>query len=138
MEIMKENNVKLGKRIKEAREKINKSQAELAGLIGVMAAHLNRWEKGRISPGWEFLVKIAKICDVSLDWLLTGMGLENIKNGKKKNSQEFLADEEISEITEWIASHPNDKKHIHRLIIGKKMIENAFENLRISEYEDKR
>jgi len=131
----KEINLILGKRIREAREKIHKNQAEFASMIDVLPAHLNRWEKGRIAPGWVFLVKIAKTCEVTLDWLLTGKEYENIKNGNKGIFKKYITDEEIFEINEWMVSHPNDKKHIYQLIVGKKMIENAFEKLRISENE---
>lgn len=132
---IKENNLNLGKRIREAREKLHKNQAEFAAMIDVLPAHLNRWEKGRIAPGWFFLVRIAKTCGVTLDWLLTGKENENTKNGNKGFSKKHITDEEIFEINEWMVSHPNDKKHIYQLIVGKKMIENAFENLRNSENE---
>jgi transcriptional regulator with XRE-family HTH domain len=62
----------LGKRIREAREKAGLNQAELARGMGVLPTHLNRWEKGKVAPGWEYLARIAKHCNVTLDWLLTG------------------------------------------------------------------
>lgn len=72
-------NTILGNRIREARERVGKNQSEFAELIGVMPTHLNRWEKGKVSPGWDYLVLIAKHCNISLDWLLTGVGEEEQK-----------------------------------------------------------
>jgi transcriptional regulator with XRE-family HTH domain len=42
--------------------------------MGVLPTHLNRWERGKVAPGWEYLARIAKHCNVTLDWLLTGEG----------------------------------------------------------------
>jgi transcriptional regulator with XRE-family HTH domain len=62
----------LGKRLRESREKAGLNQAELARGMGVLPTHLNRWEKGKVAPGWEYLALIARHCNVTLDWLLTG------------------------------------------------------------------
>jgi transcriptional regulator with XRE-family HTH domain len=68
------NNVLIGNRIRVARENIGKTQKEFAPMIGVLPTHLNRWELGKVSPGWEYLTIIAEKTYVSLDWLLADKG----------------------------------------------------------------
>lgn len=77
----------LGQRIREARININQSQQEFAAKIGVSPTHLNKWEKGKVSPGWEYLTIIAEKASVSLDWLLAGKG--SIKRDKK-NEDDYI------------------------------------------------
>ena len=66
--------VLLGQRIRKARKNINQSQQEFAVIVGVLPTHLNRWELGKVSPGWEYLTIIAEKTNVSLDWLLADKG----------------------------------------------------------------
>lgn len=49
-------------KIKKIREKINKSQEELAKLLGVSFATVNRWENGHIIPKKKMLDKIKEFC----------------------------------------------------------------------------
>ncbi len=49
-------------KIKKIREEINKSQEELAKLLGVSFATVNRWENGHIIPQKKMLDKIKEFC----------------------------------------------------------------------------
>lgn len=60
---------KLPERLKAARYKSNLSQKELAQLIDMTAASLSAYETGVKVPSLQVLVSIAKILNVSLDWL---------------------------------------------------------------------
>lgn len=57
-------------RIKEAREKCGLSQKDLAEIIGVAPSTLNGYESGKHDPKSELLVKIARACRVTTDYLL--------------------------------------------------------------------
>lgn len=56
--------------IKAARDLAKYSQKDLAKKIGVSPSTLNGYENGKHDPKSDFLVKIAEVCGVSVDFLL--------------------------------------------------------------------
>lgn len=60
----------LSQRLKELRKSENMSQIALAKLIGVAQSNVSDWENDVSRPEYENLIKIAKIFDVSTDYLL--------------------------------------------------------------------
>ena len=76
----------LSERIKHLRKEKNWQQAELAEKINADARQISRYEKGKINPSVETLVKIAQVFDVSIDYLLK-------ENAPKKPFQ--LEDKEL-------------------------------------------
>lgn len=84
-----------GGKLKEARKKTGLTQEELAELIGVSRAAVAKWETDNGLPDIENLKAIAKLLDVSIDYLLDDGGsldlsitkkaidLEKYGNGKK-------------------------------------------------------
>ncbi|MBQ2898916.1 MAG: helix-turn-helix transcriptional regulator [Oscillospiraceae bacterium] len=67
----------LNQRIRELRLAKNISQVKLAELLGVTKQSVSNWENDNIQPSIEILVKLAKIFDVSTDYLLA---LENSRS----------------------------------------------------------
>ncbi len=61
---------KLGLRIKTQREKRKLRQADLAGALRVSAQAVSKWERGENAPDISALVGLARLLDVSVDWLL--------------------------------------------------------------------
>lgn len=74
-------------KFKKYREKINKTQKEIAELIGVTTQTYQNYELGKREPDFETLIKIADIFNASLDELFS-----------RENNQfvnlNFLSDEE--------------------------------------------
>ena len=62
--------VMLSKRLKELRIENNYSQYEIANLIGIAQVTYSHYDLGRRSISIQNLVKIAKIYNVSTDYLL--------------------------------------------------------------------
>ena len=62
--------VMLSKRLKELRIENNYSQYEIANLIGIAQVTYSHYELGRRSISIQNIVKIAKIYNVSTDYLL--------------------------------------------------------------------
>ena len=62
--------MKLHEKIKRLRKEHGMSQAKLAEVAGVHKAHFSRLERGLYQPSVEVLKKIAKILNVSTDYLL--------------------------------------------------------------------
>ena len=56
-------------RLRECRERMNKSQADVASAIGIAYRMYRRYECGESDPTIEPLVKLADYFDVSLDYL---------------------------------------------------------------------
>jgi transcriptional regulator with XRE-family HTH domain len=63
-----------GRRIAQARAAAGKTQRELALEIDCDVGTLSRYERDALTPGVDVLVKIAKACSTSLEWLATGAG----------------------------------------------------------------
>ena len=59
-----------GEKLKEARKNIGLSQEELSELIGVSRAAVAKWEANKGLPDIENLKTVAKLLDVSTDYLL--------------------------------------------------------------------
>lgn len=65
----------LGQRICELRTALGWSQVELSKRLGVAKQTVSNWENENILPSIEMLVRLAKLFNVTTDYLL---GLENI------------------------------------------------------------
>ena len=57
-------------RIKYLREKNDKTQSALAKQLGITRASVNAWEMGISVPSTQYIVELARIFDVSTDYLL--------------------------------------------------------------------
>lgn len=62
--------IKIGKRIKQARESANITQERLAALLGCTPQHISAIERGFKQPRLETFVRIANLLGVSSDSLL--------------------------------------------------------------------
>lgn len=56
-------------RIKLLRESLGMTQMDFSDFIGMTQQALSAYERRKISPSLEILTKIAKKCDISIDWL---------------------------------------------------------------------
>lgn len=76
-------------RIREAREQCGLTQAALAEQLGINGVTLSGYETGKHDPKSDTLVKIAQICNVTVDYLLA-RDSENKKQNDKDISSEAL------------------------------------------------
>lgn len=65
----------LGERICELRKELGWSQVELAKKLSVAKQTVSNWENENIQPSIEMLIRLAKVFNVSTDYLL---GLDDI------------------------------------------------------------
>lgn len=79
----------ISSRLKYLRAQFKISQAKLAKQITVSSGNVGDWETGKSKPGADALIALSKYFDVSIDWILTGIG-----RGPKisENSYEELYD----------------------------------------------
>lgn len=71
---MEKLNSEIGQRIRDARSRAGLTQPALGEVLGVEKAAISKYEAGEAKRGVpiEFLIRIAKKCNVTLDWLITG------------------------------------------------------------------
>ena len=62
--------IKIGKRIKEIRIENKLSQQKFGEILSVSQDTISLWEKGKSAPTTEFLIEIAVIFKVSVDYIL--------------------------------------------------------------------
>ncbi|MBR0373146.1 MAG: helix-turn-helix domain-containing protein [Mogibacterium sp.] len=72
-----------GEKLKEARKKTGLTQEELAELIGISRAAVAKWETDNGLPDIENLKAVAKLLDVSIDYLLDDGGTIDLSVTKK-------------------------------------------------------
>lgn len=61
-----------GGRIKDRREALGLGQAALANHIGVNRSQVSVWENGHQLPGGANLVRLARVLEVTSEWILHG------------------------------------------------------------------
>lgn len=85
-------------RIKEAREQAGYSQKELAKIIGVAPNTFHGYESGKHDPKSELLVKIAQVCNVTVDFIL---GRES-EMKKSPDTAEAASGEDVTEMFNYL------------------------------------
>jgi len=65
-----------GKRLKELRKQKGWTQKEVANKLDIRFSHLNKYESGMHVPPIEKLIHLANIFDISLDYLVMGLPME--------------------------------------------------------------
>ena len=84
--------MKIGEKIKELRQEINKSQYEISKEIGVARYTYANWEQERSEPSIDDLAKLANFFNCSIDYLV---GREDeFGNLQQDNSSEPLSSDE--------------------------------------------
>ena len=84
----------VGGRISRAREASGLSAKELAWRLGVRVAAVNAWESDRSLPSSHRLANLAGLLQVSLSWILHGVGI-----GPSDDLADDLAGETSQEMT---------------------------------------
>ena len=69
------------------RDKAGISQMELAHQLGVSRQAVSRWESGDATPSMDKLKALAKIYNVSLDWLCNDGDRDETTKGKPRENQ---------------------------------------------------
>lgn len=73
----------LGERLKDARIKAGKTQGDAGEALGVSGALVGDWERGRLEPPIGGLLGLAKLYDVTPDYLL---GTESSSPARKESA----------------------------------------------------
>lgn len=103
-------------RLRETRERRGLTQAKLATLMGVTRPLIAQWETGFRHPSIETLQRLAKILDVSYEWL--AFGNETLNNTEHKADPEFVIDPELLALAEGVVRGVFAKKKLTTEGIG--------------------
>ena len=74
------NLIEMGARIKKLRTDQNKTQKYFADMLYISPSYLTLIEQGKRTVTIDVLAQIAKVCDVSTDYLLLGTSYEQAEN----------------------------------------------------------
>jgi len=69
-------------KIKDLRKELGLTQKELAGKIGIHPTQLAKYELGISTPSLGVLTKMAKYCEVSIDYIVFGLDKEIAKRSR--------------------------------------------------------
>lgn len=75
----KTEDIRLGKRIKDIRSKLDMDQRTFSEKLGVTVSALSNWENGRNQPKYPSLIKIANLANIEVNELLHGTYEEYIR-----------------------------------------------------------
>ena len=68
------NKEEIGARLRQARKRLDKSQAIVSENFNISRGIISEWENGHVAPSLKFLVNFSKKYNISLDWLVSGTG----------------------------------------------------------------
>ena len=85
----------LGPRIAALRRSKNMSQGELARRLQVSPSAVGMYEQGRREPSAELLVRLARVLEVSVDYLLTGQPLPGEREKLEEMTEQAISDAEL-------------------------------------------
>ncbi len=123
--VMQDQNLRqaFGKRLKELRKQKGWTQKELANQLDIRYSHLNKYENGMHAPPLEKLIQLADIFDVSLDFLVMGLPMEDSPIRNELLHKRFKALETFDEVDKATVINVIDA------IIAKRQVESAIRPL---------
>lgn len=93
------------KNLRKIRKLSGMTMKDLAERIGVSESAISQYENGKRQPGYETLIELSKIFNVSTDYLL---GIED--------NELSVTDADLELIKTYKAAKQSDKEHINALI----------------------
>ena len=115
----------LGTTIRELRRKNDRTQEELAALLGVTAQAVSRWESGGCYPDMEMIPAIANVFGISIDELFGYQGereakieaiLAKVDELDRQNiTDDVTNDDCITLLRTGLAEFPGNERLTHRL-----------------------
>ena len=88
-------NLQIANRLLQLRKERGLSQEDLADQLGISRQAVSKWERAEASPDTDNLICLAKLYNVSLDYLLqTEDSLETIKTEQIKEEAKIIVDDD--------------------------------------------
>lgn len=90
----------IGQRLTIARENAKISKSQLTDKMHLSRSICGKWEKGDSNPSTAHLIKLAKVLNVSFEWLATGVENKNEKTTLTQAEKETLHNTQVAKVTE--------------------------------------
>ena len=108
-------------RITFARKRLGLSQAQLASMLGVSRGACGQWEQGVSTPCVAHMSELARVTEVSFEWLATGRGnfetdidMEQTSASVGSKPADAIAGRHLTgdlrEIVLWLQKLPDEKR----------------------------
>lgn len=94
------------KKLKNLRVSSNKTQKDLAELLGITERTIRKYEAGSMQPSTENLIKLANIFNVSIDYLVN----EKVTESQLESYVESLSLEELQHLQHYIQQLLQEKQ----------------------------
>ncbi len=106
-------------RITHARKRMGLSQSQLAGMLGVSRGACGQWEQDVSLPSVAHMAELARLMEVSFEWLATGRGEMELTScgspdvrapgepGRELSGRPLTGD--LREVTVWMQKLPKDQ-----------------------------
>ena len=94
----------LGEKIAKQRKELNYTQEQLADILGVSRQSISKWESDIAYPETDKLIKLGKLFDCSMDYLLKGEVTE------KSGVQTSCITESVEKISRRVMTDKNKGK----------------------------
>lgn len=107
-------------RITFARKRMGLSQSQLATTLGVSRGACGQWEQGVSTPSVSHMAEVARVTEVSFEWLATGRGNVDVDinpDAHELNSQNssHIAGRpltgDLREIIVWMQKLPEEQQY---------------------------
>jgi len=107
----------LGENVKRLRKYHKLKQDELGALIGKRHGHISQIENGKLIPGVDILVDLARALQTTTDYLL---GVDEARNGELDAIMELLAELDMESVMQFLAELQTlpawEQRYIARLV----------------------
>ena len=103
----------LGERLRTTREARGYKQVEAADIVEVSKIQLSRYESDKAKPDYETISKLAKLYEVSTDYLIDGVASQR---GNEVELSDLLADIQSQVRVKGVELSPEEKKRLNDII----------------------
>ncbi len=94
------------KNLRKIRKEYGMTMKDLADKIGVSESAISQYENGKREPGYETLIKLACLFNVSADYLL----------GIEEKDDMSISEKDLELLKVYKAAKQSDKDHINALV----------------------
>ena len=122
----------IGNRIKKIRNEHDLSQIELAEMLSISQASIGHYENGKRKPPIKILIKLSKIGNVSLDWIIKGKQSTpptTLKSNTVNDSSNEYNTSEYEKLIEILEKDKQLKKLIFKLVLDFNKSKEDLKNL---------
>ena len=109
-----EKDMTLCEKLTQARKAAGLTQADIAARLSVSRQAVSRWESGQSKPSTEKLLALAKIYDVSLDWLCS----DTDEPYENRETAELMRVAENEQEANQYDTRKTNRSHTKRVVIA--------------------